>query len=83
MQHFECVIKDELKKRKERGADAEHTHDFDAIPDDSKLESSIYEVADMNFGETSMKRTEHLSKLADMRNEFMKNNIRTKMSHDD
>ena len=63
---------------KNQGADE---GDFDDISKDKrKLKSDNWQVADVNFGLSTMISTEYLSKLAAIRSEFIMNNIRIELS---
>ena len=67
--HFEKVIKDQINWEKNKEKYGEGT-------DDSKLQSNIWEISDINFGAAEMEETNALCRLSDIRTEFLKTRIR-------
>ena len=78
--HFERIIKDQMKLR---DMEVPGETDFTDIAKASenpqngdKPSSKLWEIADINFGSSTMKETEYLSGLADIRTEFITNKVR-------
>jgi hypothetical protein len=50
----------------------------DEVFPDNSITPKPWEVADVRFGKADMSRSQYLSKLTDLRNEYLKNNLRIK-----
>ena len=75
-EHFEALIKDDIKKLEPTTSD-----DFDDISKD-KMVINKWQIADINFGLSTMTSTNYLERLSNIRTQFVMNNIRMTRTKD-
>ena len=81
IQHFEKVIKDQM--RKENGGHFGQDEDFEYQPELDK-EGKVWQIIDIDFGRSdTTKDLTYLDELSKLRSEYMSLNIKNKMTSKD